>query len=64
MCVCVCIHSYLDNNPVAYLLRDTEVLKVKWEWLPGQASLEVSFAGLSTGCPEQGLALLSWKKIS
>lgn len=53
----------MHNNPVVYLLRDAEVLKVKREWLPGKASPGVSFAELCAGCPVKGLALSSWKKI-
>lgn len=68
----ICIHAHrcnifsrtVDNHAAAYLLRDTEVLEVKWEWLPGKASPEVSFTELSAGCPIKGLALSYWKKIS
>lgn len=26
----------MGNNPVAYLLRETEVLEIKWEWCLGK----------------------------
>lgn len=52
----------MDNHPVVYLLRDTEVLEVKWEQLPGKANPEDSFTELSAGCPIKGLALSYWKK--
>lgn len=52
----------MNNHSIVYLLRDTEVLEVKWEWLPGKANPEVSFTELSAGCPVKGLALSYWKK--